>query len=663
MAALTPQPFAVLLARMVAELERERRIFDLPRRSFWRGSDALDLAVRPHGERASNPAGPAAGPHTQLAQNLVLAWLAGARNLELKTIQVLDQLTIPRPCIDAPNLGFNVEWSQELPLEASLEQYVAAWVLIHALRHQGVSGGPPAQQDTRFDASVGYDLEGIRSASVARFLDGLADARGSIAALRDRLPAGLRGHVAIEIPARVSSTVTLSTFHGCPADEIEHIVEHLFARHHVHVVVKLNPTLLGYEQVEDLLRGRLGYDELRLDRQAFETDIRWDAAIAMLDRLAGSAARAGLSLGVKLTNTLVVRNHRARLAGEQVYLSGTPLHVIAMALAHRLAQASGGRHPLSFSAGIDAENFPEAVACGMSPVTACTDLLRPTGYRRLPRYLKALEADMERHGARTVDEYIVARARAAEPGAPAAASARTTDAGSVRAAALRNLAAYAARLPLDPRYHAAQNRGEPRRLASRLSLLDCDSCNACVVVCPNDAFFALPTGVRALDSWDLVIVGREIERRPARFEVAREEQWALFADFCNECGNCETFCPEAGGPQKAKARFHGTRASFDAAAPGDGLLVEAAGDRVLARFAGRVHELSRTAGGERFCDGLLEVEFDAGGRIVAVRAREWREGHVLRLWHYHAVRMLRDAVLKGVNPVSASFLPAQAPIS
>jgi putative selenate reductase len=293
----------------------------------------------------------------------------------------------------------------------------------------------------------------------------------------------------------------------------------------------------------------------------------------------------------------------------------------------------------------------------MSPVTACTDLLRPTGYRRLPRYLKALEADLERYGARTVDQYIVARAGTAKPGAPAAAPPGAPEAGSVRAAALANLSAYAARLPLDPRYHAAQNRAEPRRLPSRLALFDCDSCNACVVVCPNDAFFSLPTGVRALDTWDLVIVGKEVERRAATFEVARAEQWAVYADFCNECGNCETFCPEAGGPQVAKPRFHGSRASYEAAAPRDAILVEEAGDRVRARFAGREHELARAGGRERFGDGVLEVEIEGGERIVWARAREWLEGHTLPMWRYHALRLLRDAALAGVNPVSAPFLP------
>jgi len=654
--AFTPQPFHVLLGRALAELERERAIFDLPRRSFWRGREGLDLSVAVPGGRASNPAGPAAGPHTQLAQNLVIGWLAGARILELKTVQVRDRLEIPRPCIDAPNLGFNVEWSQELEIGQSIEQYVAGWTLIHVLKSLGVAG-EGTRGATRFDVSVGYDLAGIRSASVAAFLDAMTDAGAHIERLRASLPPALRAHAAVEVPARIASCVTLSTFHGCPAEEIEHIAEHLFTRHGMHVVVKLNPTLLGYEAVDELLRGRLGYEEIRLDREAFDRDLKWDHAVALLDRLAGAAARAGVGLGVKFTNTLVVRNHRPVFHDEVVYLSGRPLHVIAMALAARFARATAGRHALSFSGGIDAENFHEAVACGMVPVTACTDLLAPPGYRRLPLYLKTLEAGMERLEARTIAEYIVARAEALAVHGPLSSP---PDPGGVRAASLANLAAYAARLPNDPRYHAAQNRAAPRREASRLALFDCLSCNACVVVCPNDAFFSVRVAPGARETWDLEIQGGEVRKRPARFEIARDEQWAVYAGFCNECGNCDTFCPEHGGPSQAKPRFFGSRASFDAAAPGDGFLIEVAGGRMLARFRGALHELERREGGARFRDEAIEVELDRDHRVVVARARAPREGHVLPLWRYHAMAALRDAVLATVNPVSAAFLPAVA---
>lgn len=543
MAELIPQTFDRLLERMLAELEHSKSIFGLPRRSFWQARDGFDLSVQLPGGRAATPLGPAAGPHTQLAPNLVLAWLAGARVLELKTVQVMDRLEIPRPCIDAPAEGYNVEWSQELRLEDSARQYAIAWWLVHVLKARGVAGEPGP--DTIFDGSVGYDLKGVQSEPVARFLDSLYDASALLAEVRGSLPARLAKFADVEVPKRIVDTVTLSSFHGCPPGEIERIVEHLFTRHHLHVVVKLNPTLLGYDAVDALLHGTMGYEHVALDRDAFAKDLQWADALPMLDRLAGAAGRAGRSLGVKFSNTLVVRNTRGRLEGEHVYMSGAPLHVIATALATRFAEATEGRYPLSFSAGIDAENFADAVAAGFAPVTTCTDLLKPTGYRRLPRYLKALEADMERLGAANLDAYVRARAGAA-PDARRGAAAR------------HNLAALATSAAADPRYRASVVTGAAAR--APLPVLDCESCNNCVLVCPNAAFFAVSTPPALLEAG-----------------LARaEKQWVVFGDACNECGNCDTHCPQDGGPYRVKPRWDSAAARF-AAAGADVRVLEALG--------------------------------------------------------------------------------------
>src|SRR5690349_2339239 len=108
MAELVPIPLPLLLRRAFLEYRQEARIFDLPASKFFRGLPGLDTAVISNGRRAFTPLGPAAGPHDQLAQNIVLSWLGGARIIELKTVQVLDELEIPRPCIDAANVGYNV---------------------------------------------------------------------------------------------------------------------------------------------------------------------------------------------------------------------------------------------------------------------------------------------------------------------------------------------------------------------------------------------------------------------------------------------------------------------------------------------------------------------------------------------------------------------------
>src|SRR4029079_15323792 len=127
-------------------------VFDLPSRKFWRGEAGLDTSVLFHGRRAGNPGGPAAGPQSQMAQNLVLSWLAGSRILELKTVQIDDRLTIARPCIDATNVGYNIEWSQELRLPESLREYVKGSMLIEMLRAADVLAPAAAR-----DGSAGPD--------------------------------------------------------------------------------------------------------------------------------------------------------------------------------------------------------------------------------------------------------------------------------------------------------------------------------------------------------------------------------------------------------------------------------------------------------------------------------------------------------------------------
>ncbi len=42
----------------------------------------------------------------------------------------MDELEIPRPCIDMDDEGYNVEWSQELKLEESAQEYINAWAAL-----------------------------------------------------------------------------------------------------------------------------------------------------------------------------------------------------------------------------------------------------------------------------------------------------------------------------------------------------------------------------------------------------------------------------------------------------------------------------------------------------------------------------------------------------
>src|ERR1017187_3743118 len=210
MAHLRPYPFAALVRRVVRELDRRQAIIDLPARSFFAGDPRKDLSVRFHGRTASTPFGPAAGPQSQLAQNIVLSWLGGGRIVELKTIQINDELTIPRPCIDAQTVGYNVEWSQELKIEQSLEEYAKASMLVEMLAASGKLPIGPAAARTIYNMSVGYDLAGIKSERVQAFIRGMLDARGDVDRLRRQIPDEYREYRDLDFSTRLSETLPLS---------------------------------------------------------------------------------------------------------------------------------------------------------------------------------------------------------------------------------------------------------------------------------------------------------------------------------------------------------------------------------------------------------------------------------------------------------------------
>jgi putative selenate reductase len=642
--------------RRAAEEFPKGSVYDLPVRHVFRGAPGLDLSVRFHGRRAATPLGPAAGPQTQLAQNIALSYLAGGRILELKTVQVNDHLVIPRPCIDMRTVGFNVEWSQELAVRDSLREYAKARLLVAILDE--LCGIPVSERDVIFDVSVGYDLEGIRSAKMSAFFDGIRDAGAILdeerTALSRELPPSLRRLAGVPCDARLSDSVTLSTFHGCPAEEIDAIGRHLLVERGLHTIVKLNPTLLGYEEVEQILHGRLGYGHIALRRAAFEKDLHWDGALSIARGLAAEAVRLGLGFGFKVTNTLVVANAGDFMPGDEAYLSGEPLHALALAVGLRLREELGADVPVSFSAGVDAANVAGVVACGFVPVTSCTDLLRPGGYRRLHRQAEALAAAMRDAGAATRDDFI--RKQAGVGG------------GALEASLLNHRRATAAAVG-DAHYAAARTGTPPRKIGSRLHLFDCINCDKCVPVCPNDANFTYEAPARRIAYRDLVVEGGRLV--PAGEKTlalggakSSPHQIANWADACNDCGNCDVFCPEDGGPYIEKPRLFSSLASFLEDAPRPGFFLRREEGAMVARGRWGGHEvdlLVRADGTAVFSDGVAELVFAPGGDEPAA-ARLLRpdvlEGHVVPVGHYHSL----NALVAGLfAPGVVSWLTATNP--
>ncbi len=535
---LTPFGLADLLARIEHEWTTRNRIFDLPTARFLNISKGPDISIDFLGRRAATPVGPAAGPHSQMAQNIVLSWLAGSRLIELKTVQVLDELEINRPCIDMETIGYNIEWSQELKIPQSLEEYVKASMIVEMLRrwdevtpHLGEDTGPYI-----FDLSVGYDLAGISTDQVAWFIDSMMDASDEIERLRPQIVGGFEPFQDMDFPTRIADTVTLSTFHGCPPDEIEAITKHLITRHGLDVIVKLNPTLLGFERVGQIVGDTLGYRQTVLRREDFDNDLQFPRALDLIGELNRFAVEHGRRFGIKLTNTLVVENTKGFMPDETMYLSGPPLHVVSTTLLGELHDAlpgmlrvggQDGPVQVSFSAGITKENLPEAAALGLAPITICSDLLKPGGYGRLAPMVKGLWNAMKQAGSVSLAGWQDHKAGLAGGVGPVAAYVAT----------LHN--------PLTNRkYTLAGNSKLPRSVDNELKMWGCVACNFCVTVCPNDAFFRIPT--------------------PDELDATGLQQYLVLTELCNECGNCMVFCPEVGDPAVIKPRLFIDKDRFEA---------------------------------------------------------------------------------------------------
>ena len=685
MAELIPYPFAALIERMFSELESAESIFDLPSKSFFLGREGRDYSVPFHDKRAPTPLGPASGPQTQMAQNLVLSWLCGCRILELKTVQILDELEIPRPCIDMETIGYNVEWSQELKLEQSLHEYVKGAMLIEILKASGKLKMAPGFGEVIYDMSVGYDLKGIQTERVQDYIRGMKDASAVVEHYRKQIPDRFSQFRDLDFPTNLSNSLTLSTFHGCPPDEIERIIDFLLNEHSLNCIIKLNPTLLGEERVRELLQGVMGYEAVNVPSKAFQTDTSWDQAQGFVQRLGVTADQLGLGFGVKFSNTLIVENHRSFFpeSEKEMYLSGPPLHVLATNLVDRFRDRFGDHYPISFSAGIDRKNFADAVAIGLTPITSCSDLLKAGGYSRATTYFRELDSRMDRLGVNTIPDYIIkaygnAEQALSECGKDVEDSKidecrKALDEGTslLEAAGedlygrwlsqckLLNTQTYAENATLDQRYALVKNSKPPTKVGSMLELFDCLTCDKCIPVCPNDANFMLSippeqVPVKTLTFQD----GSWSVEESGKLVLEKKHQIANFADFCNECGNCDIFCPEDGGPYVLKPRFFGSRESFREFSNHDGFFIERnnGGDTVLARFSQDEYESTLMNGEVQFSGPGFNIRFSADNPEKTVSGEAETSVDLTR---YEIMEKIRWGILESGHVNYASVIARQ----
>ena len=384
---MRPIPFGRLMDWILTEYRAHGSVFGVTKLVRHTNGQALPIFT----EKIESPYGPAAGPHTQLAQNLVAAYAAGSRFFELKTVQIMDgeelSKCVAKPCITAEDECYNCEWSTELTVPQAYDEYVKAWFACKLLARELGLGDPDGFV---FNMSVGYDLAGIRSEKIDAYIEGMKDASASPVwnACMDWTLAHLDRFQKVDaayvkaISPKVSASITESTLHGCPPDEIERIATYLITEKNLNTYVKCNPTLLGYEFARRTLDD-LGFDYVAFDDHHFVEDLQWADAVPMFRRLTALTRARGLEFGVKLTNTFPVDVAAGELPSQEMYMSGRPLYPLTLSLAQRIAAEFDGGLRISYSGGADAANIRGLFDAGIWPITMATTILKPGGYQRL----------------------------------------------------------------------------------------------------------------------------------------------------------------------------------------------------------------------------------------------------------------------------------------
>lgn len=392
---MTCMSFAQLMNWVIREHDTKGTVFGV--RRPYRADREKDWKI--FDRSLETPIGPAAGPNSQLAQNIIASYYAGARFFELKTVQIMDgaelAACVNKPCIKADDEGYNCEWSTELYVPEAQDEYIKAWFILHVMAKEYGLG---AQDGFQFNISVGYDLAGIKSPKIDLFIDSMKDAKDTetwktcksyleehMDDFKNFTKEDLDG-----IPSAICNSVTISTLHGCPPREIESIADYLLEEKGFHTFIKCNPTLLGYEFARETM-DQMGYDYLVFGRFHFEDDLSYADAVPMLTRLMEKADGLGLQFGVKITNTFPVDVKEGELPSEEMYMSGKALYPLSISLAAKLSREFDGKLRIAYSGGADAFNIDRIVECGVWPVTAATTILKPGGYQRLEQMAKKLE--------------------------------------------------------------------------------------------------------------------------------------------------------------------------------------------------------------------------------------------------------------------------------
>jgi putative selenate reductase len=156
------------------------------------------------------------------------------------------------------------------------------------------------------------------------------------------------------------------------------------------------------------------------------------------------------------------------------------------------------------------------------------------------------------------------------------------------------------------------DEADARREAGRC--LRCDTlCHICITVCPNRANIAFETAPRNYPTYTARLdSGRVRIEKTGALCIRQPFQIINLGDFCNECGNCATFCPTCDGPYQVKPKFYLDARSLQGEARGYAFSRGA----LLARVAGRPERLRPRGGRLIYSTEAVEAHLKADDLTV-----------------------------------------------
>jgi putative selenate reductase len=195
-----------------------------------------------------------------------------------------------------------------------------------------------------------------------------------------------------------------------------------------------------------------------------------------------------------------------------------------------------------------------------------------------------------------------------------------------------------------------QTLAEETAVAEALRCLQCSQlCDKCVEVCPNRANFTylispVKTSVPRLACRDggLEVVGDET------FQVTQTRQILHVDDFCNECGNCSTFCVHDGRPFADKPRLFLKEDDFEAEESNAFHIQRVERGWQIRRREGGEESwvmLERGEGGMTFEDQHLRLRVGPDAAMTSMRLKESFEGE-FSLKHVAEMVVILEGVLE-----------------